>query len=315
MVGRPYDAERDLAAVTRMWREIGWIDGSDPQASALEVLLAQGEGLVADVHGEAECLVHRVQGSLRYGQDRDLPLTAITAVTTSHVARRQGVATALMLATLDAAAGEGAAVVSLGIFEQGFYDRFGFGTGAYEHRFAFDPATLRVPVPGRAPLRLTADDAGDMYELLRRRHRGHGSVVLDAPDWMAVEWRLVDKPFALGYRAADGRLTHFLMGSATADHGPYDIEWLVFEEPDQLLELLGVLRMLGDQVNRVTIKGEPAGVQLQDLVREPVRQRRTARLAGGSAEAMHHAAGIQQDRILDLTACVGAVRLVTPPLA
>ena len=30
------------------------------------------------------------------------------------------------------------------MFEQGFYDQVGFGTGAYEHTIRFDPATLLV---------------------------------------------------------------------------------------------------------------------------------------------------------------------------
>lgn len=124
----------------------------------------------------------------------------------------------------------------------------------------------------------------------------------------------MDKPFGLGFRADDGRLTHALVGPAEAEHGPYKIEILAFEEPHQLFELLGLVRMLGDQVNRVTTADEPPGVQPQDLVREPVRQRRVARLAGGSG-ALHESIANQQDRILDLDACIGAARLRTPPVA
>ena len=36
---RPYDAERDLQAVTRIWREIAWIDSSDAAAQALEAFM------------------------------------------------------------------------------------------------------------------------------------------------------------------------------------------------------------------------------------------------------------------------------------
>jgi hypothetical protein len=172
---------------------------------------------------------------------------------------------------------------------------------------------LDVPVPSRPPVRLDIDDTEEMHALLVRRHRGHGSVVIDAPRWLRAEWPWTDKPFALGYRADDGRLTHFLAGSAKDAHGPYEIDWLAYEEPRQLLELLGLLRSLGDQVNRVELNGEPADVQLQDLVREPIRQRRLARLAGGSG-ALHDAVAGQQDRILDLVACVDAVRLRTPSL-
>ncbi|HAS10693.1 MAG TPA: hypothetical protein DCS55_09295, partial [Acidimicrobiaceae bacterium] len=96
MVGRAYEEERDLAAVTRMWREVGWIDDSDGQAEALRRFLDRGTALLADVHGEAECMVHRTAGSIRY-VDTDLPLCAISGVTTSHVGRRQGLASALLV--------------------------------------------------------------------------------------------------------------------------------------------------------------------------------------------------------------------------
>lgn len=313
MVGRPYDEQRDLAAVTRMWREVGWIDDSDEQAEALRRFLGRGTALLADVAGEAECMVHRTPGSIRY-VTTDLPLCAISGVTTSHVGRRQGLASALMVEALGAGAEEGAAVASLGFFEQGFYDRFGFGTGTYEHRLTFDPASLTVPPPDRPPVRLGRTDMPELHGLMTRRHRGHGSVVIEPSDWFDLEWAWTDKPFALGFRNDDGRLTHALLGSMKDEHGPYEIAVLAYEEPQQLLELLGFVRTLGDQVNSVTIADEPPEVQLQDLIREPVRQRRVARLAGGSG-ALHQAIAEQQDRILDLGACIAAVRLRTPPVS
>ena len=305
-IGRPYHEERDLAAVTRMWREVGWIDDTDHQATGLRDFLGAGAAIVADVGGEAECLVHRVTGSIRHGVT-DLPLSAITAVTTSHVGRRQGLASVLVSQAIADAAREGAAVATLGIFDQGFYDRFGFGTGTYEHRLTFDPATLTVEVPARPPIRLDRGHAGEMHACLLRRHRGHGSVVLDPMATISAEMAWTENPVALGYRAADGRLTHFVLGSMKGEHGPYVVDLLVYEEPPQLLELLGLLRSLGDQVDLVTVTDEPAGVQLQDLIRTPFRQRRSARLTGGSG-ALHEAIAEQQDRILDLRRCIGAVR-------
>ena len=305
-IGRPYHEERDLAAVTRMWREVGWIDDTEDQAAGLRDFLGAGAAIVADVGGEAECLVHRVTGSVRHGVT-DLPLSAITAVTTSHVGRRQGLASVLMSQAIADAAREGAAVATLGIFDQGFYDRFGFGTGTYEHRLTFDPATLAVEIPARPPVRLGRGHTGEMHACLLRRHRGHGSVVLDPPVTISAEMAWTENPVALGYRAPDGRLTHFVLGSMKGEHGPYVVDVLAYEQPPQLLELLGLLRSLGDQVDLVTVTDEPAGVQLQDLIRTPFRQRRSARLTGGSG-ALHEAIAEQQDRILDLRRCIGAVR-------
>ena len=312
MVGRPYHEERDLAAVTRMWHEVGWIDDSDGQADALRDFLGCGHALVADVAGQAECLAHRSPGSVRY-DGTDLPLCAITAVTTSHVGRRQGLASALMVETLAAGATEGAAVAGLGIFDQGFYDRFGFGTGTYQHRITFDPATLDVPVPSRPPVRLDRGHTEEVHALLVRRHRGHGSVVLHPPRLVAAELAWADKPVALGFRADDGRLTQFLLGSMKDEYGPLVVDMLASETPEGLLELLGLLRALGDQFDLVTVNDEPAGLQLQDLLREPLRHSRVVSMTGGHA-ALHDAMAMQQDRILDLDACIGAVHLRTPPV-
>jgi predicted N-acetyltransferase YhbS len=312
MAGRSYEDERDLAAVTRMWREVGWIDDTDEHADALAGFLRCGDTLVADVHGEAECLVHRSPGSLRHG-DHDLPLCAISAVTTSHVGRRQGLASTLMVEALQAGAASGAAVAALGMFDQGYYDRFGFGTGTYEHRLTFDPSTLRVDLPARPPERLTRGDAAEIHALLMRRHRGHGSAVIDPVQMFATEMAWTDKVFALGFRADDGRLTHAVVGSMKAEYGPYVVDWLAYEEPGQLLELLGVLRSLGDQVASMTIREEPADLQLQDLVGVPMRQRRAARIAGG-AGSLHESHASMQLRILDPAACIAAVRLDTPPV-
>ncbi|MEE2992431.1 MAG: hypothetical protein VX603_04565 [Gemmatimonadota bacterium] len=41
---------------------------------------------------------------------------------------------------------EGAEICVLSMFEQGFYDRLGFGTGPYEHKVRFDPAELMIDV-------------------------------------------------------------------------------------------------------------------------------------------------------------------------
>ncbi len=304
MVGRPYNEERDLAAVTRIWREVGWIDDdSDRHADALRTFLSCGHTLVADIAGSAECAVHRSPGTMRLG-DTDLPLCAITAVTTSHVARKQRLASGLMAEALAGGHADGAALSALGMFEQGFYDRFGFGSATYEHSLRFDPSTLRVDVLDRPPVRVGLDDAREFHQLLRRRHRGHGSVVLDPPELIIAELGWVDKPFGLGFRSSDGRLTHTLYGSRLDEYGPYRIDWMVYEEPRQLLELLGVLRGLGDQVTTVEVP-EPPEIQLQDLIREPMRQSRAARQAGRTGP-LHGADAWRQLRIMDLPAVVAA---------
>lgn len=312
-VGRAYHEERDLAAVTRIWREVGWIDDdSDREASALRTFFSVGDTLVADVAGSAECAVHRTPGTFRLDRT-DLPLSAITAVTTSHVARRQRLASDLLAEALARAHEDGAAMAALGIFEQGFYDRFGFGSGGYEHRLRFDPSTLTVPVPERPPVRVGPDDAREVHALLQRSHRPHGAVRLDPAELVVAELGFREHPFGLGYRdPEDGRLTHVVLGSRLDEYGPYRVDWFLAEAPHQFLELLGILRSLGDQVATVDVP-EPPAVQIQDLLREPLRQTRVVRQAGRQG-ASFGALAWRQWRILDLAAVVAAVSTPAPPV-
>ncbi|MDX2342936.1 MAG: hypothetical protein QNL12_04030, partial [Acidimicrobiia bacterium] len=89
---RPYDPSTDLESLQRIWREVGWIDaGDDDHAEGLRIFAEQYEGRVAVIDGSAECYVATGLGTIRYNTE-DLPLSVVAAVTTSHVARRQGLA-------------------------------------------------------------------------------------------------------------------------------------------------------------------------------------------------------------------------------
>ena len=100
----------------RIWREVGWID-KDNQTH-LDDFLADGDVLLATLDDEPECAVVTVPGTLRL-QSVDLPLCAVTAVTTSRVARGRGMARRLTALQLAKAAKKGAAVAALGMFDQG----------------------------------------------------------------------------------------------------------------------------------------------------------------------------------------------------
>ena len=209
---RAYDPEQDFAAVARIWRETRWIDPGDDNEKPLTEFLANGSAEVGITNGEAECMVHRTLGDITYDK-MQLPLCAISAVTTSQIGRKQGFATAMTSRALRHGAEAGASVAALGMFEQGFYNRFGFGTGGYDHFVTFDPSTLRVDhVPYRIPVRLGSDDLGDMVDAVRGRHRHHCAVTLESPTAVSAEIAWADHPFTLGYRDDSGRLTHFLSG-------------------------------------------------------------------------------------------------------
>ena len=299
---RAYDAGRDLDAVVRTWTEIGWIDGAD-KAAALQAFLAAGNAEVGLMEEEAECMVHWVPGSIHY-DTTPLPLCAITAVTTSRVARKQGLASSMTSRALAQGADAGCAVAALGMFEQGFYDRFGFGTAAYEQYFSFDPSALMVDhIPYRPPQRIDVSQWADMHRAMAGRMTAHGSVVLGPPEIIEGEVGFGNNPFGLGYRDDTGSLTHFVFGELEGEHGPWRIDALAYESAHQLLELLRLIHELGDQIRSVMLR-EPPHVQLQVLLADPFRERNRSR--GSSHESFARSVAWWQLRILDLDACVRA---------
>lgn len=304
-----YDPDRDKDAVVRIWREVGWID-SDSQAGALEHFLAGTACLVARIDGEAECAVMTTPGAIRY-QDTDLPLSIVSGVTTSLIGRKLGLASKLTARAVADSARAGAAVSILGMFEQGFYDKFGFGSGSYEHHLRFDPASLQVNAPYRAPSRLTVDDWEDVHTAFTARRRYHGNTTADAPGFTRAEMMWSENPFGLGYRDEGGALTHFVWGRSKGEHGPYRVEMLAYQNTDQLLELLKLLSVLGDQVRSVGIT-QPSSIQIQDLLRHVVRQEI---VTAKSDHAFRHSSGTWwQLRLLDLAAAVAARRYEGPPV-
>ena len=291
----------DLPSITRMWREVGWIDDGERMATGLARFLGLGAARVGVVDGDAECLVHRTPGSIRYDKV-DLPLCAITGVTTSHVARGLGLATRITGEAVAAGAEEGAAVAALGMFEQGFYNRVGMGTLSYLGGLDFDPARLRVASPSRRPVRVTREQWEEIAGLMARRARRHGGVTLDPPEVFDAEVHFTEDPFfGMGFRR-DGRLTACVLGTLKDEHGPLRVSVFGYEDDDDLRDLLGLLRSLSDQVHRVLMP-EPPGIQLQDVVDRPIR---TGEPDAPGFRPWHHAMAWYQARILDLERCIAA---------
>ncbi len=295
---RPYDQARDLRNAERIWHEIGWVE-TPQQASHLKDFLSAGSCLTGCLRGGVECLVHTVPGSIRYLEE-ELKLCVVTAVTTSRIARRQGFAQKITALQLAEAALDGAEVAALGIFDQGFYDKVGFGTGSYEHTFKFDPATLLVDREFGVPTRLDKGDWKDMHAAMTSRLRGHGGCNLDPPILMKAEAGFAENGFGLGYYSGES-LTHFFWCDAKGEHGPYVIAMIAYRNKDQLLELLALIKSLADQVSSVEMN-EPQHLQLQSLLREPFRTRRNTR--NSEHANRHHSAAWWQIRILNLAGCL-----------
>ncbi len=301
---RIYDPARDREAAMRIWRETGWIPPG--KEASFDPCIGAGRTLVADVAGAPECLVNTMPGTLRYLRE-DLRLSAVTAVATSRVARKQGLARRLTAEAVALDAAEGAHIAGLGMFEQGFYNQLGFGTGPYEHSVAFDPAQLDVSVRPRVPRRLTVGDWQLVHAARLARLRGHGSITLPA-ETTHGELLRAENGFGLGYAdGPNGELTHYFWCHAPAvEHGPYFVSSVVYRTREQFLELLALIRSLGDQV-RLVRTFEPQGIQLQDLMLHPFRQRAVSYRS--EFEAGIRATAFWQLRILDLSACLERTHL------
>ncbi len=303
---RPYQPATDREAVHRVWREVHWIK-KDEHAEALDHFLSESNAWVATLNDTPECVVCTTPGTIRY-LNQDLSMSGVTAVTTSRIARKQALAGRLtaMCVARDAAAG--AAVSALGMFEQGYYDRLGFGTGPYEHWFSFDPAVLQIDRPFRVPERLTLDDWKRVHHALLHRHPAHGRANLNPASIARAEMGWTDNGFGLGY--SDGEhLTHFIWGEAGGEHGPYTINAMAYQNRDQFLELMALIKSLGDQIRLVRMR-EPGGIQMQDFLRQPFKHEQITEKS--KFEQVNKASAYWQIRICDLHACLAETRLPDP---
>lgn len=313
MQTRPYNPESDFAAVAQIWQEVGWIErGNDDHQEGLQHFAADYAGVIAEIDGSAECYVATGPGTIRY-LENDLALSVVAAVMTSHVARRQGLAQGLTAAAIAQAAADGALVSGLGIFDQGFYNKLGYGTGVYEHWHALDPAHLQIPVKARPPQRVGKDDWEAMHRARQRRLRGHGSCTIDAAAATRSEAMWASNGFGLGYHdGPDGELTHYLWFSAKdLENGPLNAWWMAYQNLEQFMELMAVVASLGDQIHLVRMR-EPAQIQLQDLISQPFRRNRISEKS--TYESRNHSAAYMQFRVCDVPACLAATQLDGDPV-
>lgn len=268
---RRFDPERDREAGYRLWREIGWLE--DGQDKVMDVFLQCGDAWVHEINGEAEFLVVTSPGELRYQQE-DVPFSGVMAVTTSRIARKQGIAQRFTAQAIAEAASKGALVSGLGIFEQGFYNLLGFGNGVYEHLVYFDPGDLKIDIKCRVPSRISDKDALAAHNSRLKRLRHHGSVSFLSHRTTEADMMWSKKGFGLGYYDPESReITHQLWAyNKGGENGPYIVNWLSYRNYEQLLELLALLKSLSDQVRLIGIFN-PAEIQLQDFLTHPVRYR------------------------------------------
>jgi hypothetical protein len=311
----PFDFDRDMESVLRIWHETGWYDGEDRQRAQIKAFFKANEGrsLVARLDGQAESVVHCTLGSMRYGTApaaREISVGAITAVTTSRVARKLGAASRLTARTIAEMGDDGAAVALLGMFEQGFYDRFGFGVGPYEHNVWAYPGSLRVPAEYRTPERFDFEHHSDeLHEAVVSRYRTHGGVVIGGERSTATVVNLDQQVSVYGYRT-EGSISHWMAVEHTEEFGPDRVVAWAFQSPQQCLELLRLVQEWGDQVDLIRFI-EPAWMQAQDFDADPVHNYR--RTKGSKVHVRTDADAWWQVRIVNMDTCIAAMEPVAEP--
>lgn len=306
MIIRDYNPEQDREAAHRIWQEVGWIEDNDKQKKAVDVHLSGARALVAEINGAAECLVAAMPGQIRH-LDATLPMSAVTGVTTSLIARKKGLAKRLTATLIAQEAAAGAAVSGLGIFEQGFYNQLGFGSLGYVHLLSFDPAQLNIKQKFRVPLRLGEADSARIHAALHQRMPAHGAVCIDPLEFVQAEMGWYENPVILGYAdGPDEAITHCIVGNMKGEHGPLRVDLMIYQTWEQYLELLALIKSMGDQIRLVRVV-EPATIQFQDFLKQPFRFQQ---LTDKSEYANRsRASAFMQVRINDVSACMAATHL------
>lgn len=311
---RYFDPERDQDTAERLWHEAGWINRHDPHVrKGMALYTGACRGYTGLVHGAPECLVFTAAASLRHLQS-ELSLCGVTGVATSRNGRKQGLALGLTARAVAEAGREGVALAGLSTFEQGFYNRIGFGNAAYEHLWRFDPARLSVTDKVRPPHHLHPAHFEAVHDARLSRKRFHGSVSLAEPDITSSIMLRSPGGFGLGYFDGPGEApTHGLWCSVQQMmSGPYTVEFLFWQTGAQLLELLGLIKQWGDQVRQVWM-AEPSGIQLQDLMERPTQHFNSTE--GGKFPSGCQGRAFFQYRMLDVEACIAATHVIGPELA
>ncbi|MBN1327760.1 MAG: hypothetical protein JW996_07405 [Candidatus Cloacimonetes bacterium] len=303
---REYNQEKDKKACHRIWEEVGWLE-KGKQDSIMDSFLENCTVWVGLLNDEAEVMVATAPGNLQY-LNESLDFSGVMAVTTGRIARKQGLARRVTAHAVAQSALQGAVVSGLGIFEQGFYNLLGYGSGGYEHIIYFDPGDLKITRSCRQPKRLTFDDYEKIHFSRMRRLKRHGAVSFQGAKLTKAEMLWAKNPFGLGYYDESGiELTHHIwISSKEGEHGPYHVCWMSYQNYDQFLELLALLKSFSDQVRMVQMI-EPAGIQMQDFLNYPFRYRINSER--GKFENKMIASSWWQMRICNLEKAISATKI------
>lgn len=300
---RTFDLEKDKESVFRIFNECGWVQDKKKDYNQIKFLSAANT-LIHDVNGEAEVMTNSSIGTIRY-QNETLTLSAITGVIASLLARKQGFASKLTAIRLALDAENGAEVAVLCIFDQGYYNKLGFGNGSYEQIVNFTPSTLNIKRKPKTPVRLSEKDYKKIHKNRVNRMPCHGSIVL--PEFITLPVLEKTETVCFGYFDNKGNLTHhILLKGKGKEKGPVWIDWMAYENLDQLMDLLAFLKSFEEQFLMIQMV-EPPFINMQDFIHRPFQKYEMTE----KSEFHNHiySKAFWQVRILDLEKCVSKTHL------
>jgi len=306
-----YDESLHKAGAQLVWHDCGWSDKVDA-CELLDTFFDLGPTWVGIRDEAVQSVVHTAAATLRY-QQSDIRLQAVTGVTTSLQARRGGVAANTLAHAMAAGAANGAVVSALGIFDQGFYDRLGYGSLDIMRLIRFDPKDIQVDTIARSPLRFTEKDVDEIHAARSRRWLRHGGVNFDSAKRTLADMQECTNGIGFGYRDhPDGGISHMIWFSRKdSENGPFRVIFTVWETREQLRELMAFLHSLADQVHLVVME-EPPGIALQDFIHRPLRSRAITQKS--KYETGITAMTYQQLRILDLKTAIQVCSVTGEPV-
>ncbi len=297
---RRYNPETDSDRLIQIWKDVGWISDDEQHA----IVKRYHEDCIAFV-GELNGVIGSLSSSSIGSFDFDgvqIPMIAITGVTSGFEFRRQGLAGKVSAKVLSEGFENGAALSILGAFDQGYYEKLGFGNISDDRNVVFDPGRLKVAGKTRSPVRLGEEDWERMHNARISRFTKHGVCnILDA-EHTRFEVLYNKNNFGLGFET-NGELTHYFFGRMKdkESHGPLEINIFVYQNFDQLLELLSLLKGLSDQVRFVEME-EPVGIKIQEFLDKPFRLMEVTE--GNEYATRADAMSVFQARIVDLEKAV-----------
>jgi len=298
IVIRDYTKE-DFPAINRIWKECGWLE--EKMDSTVQEIIGDSHIKVAEINHSVEASAMATDARLQY-QNTVISANVINAVTVSLIARKSGLASQALASLLADEAMRGVPLSVLGMFEQGYYNKMGYGTGNYFRQLHVDPAELHIPVKCRIPARLTIKDYKAIHENRLNRYKMHGRFDMLSPIATKSEMEFHKKSFGLGYYNEAGKLTHHLwIDPSDQESGPYYIVWYAYETNEQFLELLALLQSFNNQVREISIT-EPADIQLLDFMKKPIHSKVVTR--GNKYQNYLNSYAYWQLRILDPIACL-----------